>query len=182
MPNNQTTKQPTNLFKKFIFFLVFSFLFTQTFTAQLEYWLEFNEGCDIGAIIQTTRANQTIELDISNNSLKNFLNNQMVYKIRKAFPTSNKTRLQHTYIITINPFSGTQSAFMNRSEVRNFRLTDQDSALTDQTPFTIFLPNDYEDALTGGRNTALDLIKAPLAWKYSTGENIEIALITDNEV
>ncbi len=32
------------------------------------------------------------------------------------------------------------------------------------------LPNDYEDIITGGRNTALDLINAPLAWNITTGD------------
>ncbi len=40
----------------------------------------------------------------------------------------------------------------------------------DSTAFTI-LPNDYDDVITGGRNTALDLIRAPLAWTITRGEN-----------
>ncbi len=147
--------------------IVFSF----NSQAQVDFWLEFNEGYDIGDITQTTRANQTIEVDIDNNSFESFLNSQLVYKIRKAFPTSNTPRLQRTYLITLNPFDGSMTAFLNRPEVANFDLVGQQSILAETAAFNITLPNDYEDIITGGRNTALDLIKAPLAWKYTTGEN-----------
>lgn len=175
-PNNQTIKRQNNLIKNFLFFFVISFLFTQTSLAQLEYWLEFNEGYDIGSITQTTRANQTIEIDIVNNNLENFMNNQLVYKIKKAFPTTSNSRLQRTYIITLNPLNGTLAAFLNRPEIANFAVVENIQALAANETFSIELPNDYEDVLTGGRNTALDLIKAPLAWKYSTGQNVLIGI------
>lgn len=83
--NNQTTKRQNNLIKNFLFFFVISFLFTQTSLAQLEYWLEFNEGYDIGSITQTKQANHTIELDISNNSLENFLTDQLTNKKKYVY-------------------------------------------------------------------------------------------------
>ncbi len=152
------------------------FLFHESSIAQVDYWLEFNEGYDIGSITQTTRANQTIEIDIANNNFENFLNNERVYKIRKAFPTTTHSRLQRIYIVTLNPFNNTLGDFLNRPEVANLAVVENTQSLADNETTSIELPNDYEDPLTGGRNTALDLIKVPLAWKYSTGQNVLIGI------
>lgn len=149
--------------------------------AQVDFWLEFNEGYDIGDITQTTRADQTIEIDIQNNSLESFLNNQLVYKIKKAFPTAQTPRLQRIYLITLNPFDGSMAAFLNRPEIANFGYDDSEIILASEIYDNVDLPNDYDDLITGGRNTALDLIKAPLAWKYSTGEDVVIGL-SDSKV
>lgn len=172
--DDQTNKR--HQCKTLLLFFLLCFIFHKSSIAQVDYWLEFNEGYDIGSITQTTRANQTIEIDIANNSLENFLNNQMVYKIRKAFPTSITPRLQRVYLITLNLGDVSTAVFLNRPEIANFGINDTVITLTQDIGMNIDLPNDYEDVISGGRNTALDLIKAPLAWKYSTGQNILIGI------
>lgn len=62
------------------------------------------------------------------------------------------------------------SEFLSRNDVERIEPVYFNEQLTvDVAPFTV-LPNDFEDIITGGRNTALDLIRAPLAWTITRGE------------
>lgn len=156
-----------------LLFLTSTSIFSQN---AKDYWLEFEEDQSIGSITQTRNSDQTLTIQINNTSLEDFLNNQNLYKIQPAFPNSTRGRLQRTYIITLIPSLDIVSAFMNRPEIANFAVVDNTNVLATTEAYNITLPDDYEDIITGGRNTALDLIKAPLAWKYSTGENVLIGI------
>ncbi len=147
-----------------------------------EFWLEFKDGYDIGTIIQEKNDDQTLCIDISDNFLENFLNNQNLYKIKKAFPTSTSVMLQRVYVVSLDPMTSHED-FLTRPEIENFVQIEDTfnqletiDILASSEEDTIELPNDYIDLLEGGPNAALDLIKAPLAWKFSTGKDVLIGI------
>jgi len=168
---------------QYVICLITIFTSVTTFSQQtINYWLEFKEGYDIGNIIQERNKDQTLCIDISNNSLEYFLNNQDLHSIEKAFPTTTNSMLQRVYVISLNSIKSTKD-FTSRLEIENFAQIEDTFnqseatdilASSDTDDYT--LPNDYIDVLIGGRNASLDLIKAPLAWKFSTGEDILIGI------
>jgi subtilisin family serine protease len=135
------------------------------------YYLEINEGYELGEIQKTVNTDQTLTLYIENTALAAALNEKPVYNFDLAFPKSLNPRLQRVYLFTIaKDFS--VSSLLNIVEIKNLILIDNfhENLLVNQNSDFDILPDDYDDIITGGRNTALDLIRAPLAWTVTTGD------------
>ena len=146
-----------------------------------DYFLKIKQGHDLGAIQKTTNIDSTLTLSFANSDLKNILNSKTIYKFEKPFPNLNSAFLDLVYLITIDDTESTTD-ITSRNEVQYLELIEDDIQLTEDfsQPYAI-VPNDYIDVLLGGRNTALDLIKAPLAWTIATGENVLVG-VADTKV
>lgn len=155
----------------------------KTFGQQkIDYWLELKDGYDIKTITQERNDNQTFCFNNTNNELVHFLNNQDLHSIEKAFPTAKSKMLQRVYVITLHSIDTTKD-FIERPEIANFTKiedtfneTETIDVIASSDDNGVQLPNDYIDLIEGGRNAALDLIKAPLAWKFSAGDNVLVGI------
>ncbi len=133
------------------------------------YYLEIKEGYELGEIQKTVNTDQTLTLSMQNTELAAALNAKPIFTFKRAFHNNLNPVLDRIYLVGLT--SGVSfSEFINRNEVERIEPVYFNEQLTaDVAPFTI-LPNDFEDIVTGGRNTALDLIRAPLAWTITRGE------------
>ncbi|MCF6308720.1 MAG: S8 family serine peptidase [Flavobacteriaceae bacterium] len=146
-----------------------------------DYFVLISNNYDLGMIEKTTKTDQTLDFSVNNASLTQFLNTIPTYTFEKAFPTSQRPRLQRVYLLSV--LEGTSIVtILQRTEVEDVELIDQNiMLLNDEAPSFGIIPNDYEDIITGVNNTALDLIKAPLAWTISTGENVLVG-VSDSKI
>ncbi|WP_339699636.1 S8 family serine peptidase [uncultured Marixanthomonas sp.] len=166
--------------RKLVLSIVLLFPFVYIFSQSLDYYyVEFEEG-DVPQNVQTTvNTDQTLTFSMQNTALASALNVKPIYSFEKAFPKSLNPRLLRVYLITTQD-NFSISSLANRAEIDRLVLIDdfEENLLTNQNNNFSILPNDYDDVITGGRNTALDLIRAPLAWTITTGDpNINIGVV-----
>lgn len=147
-----------------------------------DYLLEVKENFELGDILQTLNQDQTVSLSMNNAGLANDLNGKQIFVFKKAFEKSQNPKLQRVYFLTVAENTSFSST-LQRSEIEQITLINNEVILTSETASNFgMLPNDYEDIITGGRNTALDLIKAPLAWSITTGDPNVVIGVVDAEV
>ncbi|WP_139855578.1 S8 family serine peptidase [Aequorivita sinensis] len=145
-----------------------------------DYFLKIKQGYDLGVIQKTIKPDSTLSLSMTNSSFAAVMNQKPIYKFEKPFPNLNSAFLDLVYLITLDE-TATTTDIISRNEVQYLEIIEDDIQLADEPmPFAI-VPNDYTDALFGGKNTSLDLIKAPLAWTISTGENVLVG-VADTKV
>lgn len=145
-----------------------------------DYFLKIKQGHDLGVIQKTLNNDCTLTLSMNNSSFANLINQKLLYKFEKPFLKLNSPFLDLVYLMTIDD-NVSINDILNRAEVDYLELIEDDIQLADEPmPFAI-VPNDYTDSLFGGRNTSLDLIKDPLAWTISTGENVLVG-VSDTKV
>ncbi|WP_347373836.1 S8 family serine peptidase [Aequorivita sp. Q41] len=145
-----------------------------------DYYLEIKEGFELGEIQKTINPNQTVNLTMANMALANELNTKQIFSFKKAFSNSQNSRLQRVYILRASEdidFSN----IIERIEIQKITPIINEIILTSDINIGM-IPNDYEDIITGGRNTALDLIKTPLAWSITTGDPNVVIGVVDAEV
>lgn len=102
-------------------------------------------------------------------SINNFFNNDIIInKVEKAFPTSQTTFLQKIYLITLSETDKLEN-------IRN--LEGIEDAYLREESIDLSTPDDYIDFDNNKRNTALELVRAPLAWSVTHGDpNITIGI------
>jgi len=163
--------------KKSLLFLIVLFINFSLFSQnRQEYLLELKQGIDLGIVQTSVNANETLTVTTNINDFSNFINSKSVYIFEKAFPTSSSALLQRVFVVTLDE-NESISEFYNRSEIEKFMISEELITLAD-SPFTISFPDDYEDLLYGVQNTALDLMKVPLAWSITTGDpNIVVGVV-----
>jgi len=156
-----------------IFFFCFNYsMFSQNSSY---YCLEIKEQHDLGVVQTSTNTDQTLAFTMSNTGFATLLNTNPVYTFEKAFPTSQTPRLQRVYLLSISENFPYQD-ILDRIEVERFFLIDENENLLSSSP-PFIIPNDYNDIITPDeRNSSLDLVKAPLAWTLSTGQNVLVGV------
>ena len=152
------------------------------------YIIEFKETANIGTIQKTNNPDGTINITTNNQDFSNLINTKNVYSLEKAFPTSVTPRLQRVYLMEIDP-SNQVADFSSSTQLEKFILEPQVSVLipdvidqlsTAQYQNPVDFPNDYIDIMTGVNNTALEIIKAPLAWTITTGDPSVLIGVADS--
>jgi hypothetical protein len=159
--------------------LLFLLLFTSiSFYAQNDlYVLEIKNGQDLGPIQTTTNLDGTLTFSMANTSFAESINTNTIFEFNEMFPTAITPRLKRVYLLLVSPNFPVQT-ILDRFEVENLFLMDpNENLLAEQAIFV--LPNDYEDPILGGRNTALDIIRAPLAWTITTGDPSIVTGVND---
>ncbi len=89
---------------------------------------------------------------------------------KEIYPGALNPWLQRIYWVGVSENFSSETSISQRSEVEKFFLIDKNENLFPIPEIPFELPNDYNDPVTGERNTLLDLIKAPLAWNITTGD------------
>ncbi|MAP54303.1 S8 family serine peptidase [Altibacter sp.] len=170
--------------KKAVFFLLFICSINVVFTQnQQSYYIELKDGYDLGGIQRTTHSDGTISITTNINDFSSIINAKTVYSFEKAFPTAETPRLQRVYVITMDSNSQIND-ISTRNEVERVVIneeivfTDGSMPVTDTSPI---YPNDYDDIITGGRNAALELINAPLAWTITAGDPNVLVGVADSK-
>ena len=143
-----------------------------------DYLLEIKDGYDLGTVQKTVNPNGTLTISTDITDFSNFLNSKSIYSWEKAFPTSTRPKLQRVYLISLDENTNTVD-FNNRAEVE-IMFMDEEVAYTNSLTQSIY-PNDYDDFILGGRNTALDLMKVPLAWTITTGDPSQLVGLADSK-
>lgn len=166
--------------KKNYFIFLMLFLLSNFYGQELDsYYFEVKEGYELGDIQKTTKTDGTLTLSFSNTALANALNSKPIYSFEKAFPKSKNPRLQRVYILT-TPQNTSFDSLLTRTEVNLISLIDENVVLLSSNSNADYdiLPDDYEDIMYSGRNTSLDLIRAPQAWRITIGnEDVVIGVV-----
>jgi len=119
--------------------------------------------------IDFNQVGDRIILNSSATSINNFFNNSVIINnVEKAFPTSQTKYLQKIYLITLSePY--------NLENIKNIKGI-KDAYLREES-IELSTPDDYIDFDNSKRNTALELVRAPLAWSITNGDpNIAIGI------
>lgn len=169
--------------KKVLFSLVYFvtlFLNAQDFK---EYYVVVKEGKSIEPITKSLNSNGKISLTFEStlNHLQLFFENKNVLKYEKAFPTAKTPLLKRTYIVWIANNEDFKNQFQNFQEIQLIEELFKPVLLIEPNDY-ILTPNNANFPCTPNASTQsqLDLIRAPLAWEITEGnENIVVGM-SDN--
>lgn len=139
------------------------------------YYVKLKPNINLGIITKTENPDKTLTLQSSVPDFSNFLSTKNVYEFKEAFPNLQSPILQNVYYLTMDE----NASFMDisaRSEVESVDFLEQE-ILTADPP----LPNDYNEInLDNRKNTALELINAPLAWTVTKGDPSILVAVIDS--
>ncbi len=162
----------------FALVLPFVYIYSQDLDS---YYLEIKEGYELGEIQKIVNADQTLTLTMQNIGFASALNAKPVFTFEKAFPDVQFSNIERTYLLSVSTGINVNE-ILNRHEVNFYeQVFFNEMLLENQTTSFSILPDDYNDLIIGGRNTALDLIRAPLAWTITKGNGILVG-IADTKV
>jgi len=133
-----------------------------------DFYIEFKTDPKIVQTVQNQRGVNTFMT--SSFELSEFLNNQNVLSLEKAYPTASSERLQRIYKLKLRD-SSTISAFKKRLEVVN-------ASPRDKPDLSNSYPNDYLDK-NGNPDPGLQLVRAPQAWQITKGDSAVVVGIVD---
>lgn len=153
-----------------VILLVLNFSFSQTNNNTIDYIVVMKEGYNLDYTKKSIREDSYFSFELQNDNLKEYLRSIPVYEIKKEFTTARTPYLQRVYRISTNS-EELLSSLINRNE---FEYVEKYEA-----PKTLDLPNDFNIPIDGERNTALDLIRATMAWGVTTGSSNVVVGITD---
>lgn len=157
--------------KRFLF--LFCMFFTMLLTAQnrQDYYILAKSGYSLEPIQKITNLDETITLDLIDNTLEIFFNSLPIYYFHKAFPTATTPYLQRVYLLTLTNDTYLQSIF-DRTEIEYVELVEKEDRL-------LYAPDDFYGLPNANPSTQLDLIKAQKAWNITHGDPNIIAGIVD---
>ncbi|GGD82069.1 S8 family serine peptidase [Planktosalinus lacus] len=156
--------------RKLAFCIVLLLPFVYIYSQDLDYYyVEFKEGDVPQNIQKTVNTDQTLTLSMDNSNLAAAFNQKPIYTFKRAFLYNLNPVLDRIYLVGITT-GVTLHELTNRVEIERLEQVFFNEQLTANVEQFTILPNDYDDIITGGRNTALDLIRAPLAWTITRGE------------
>lgn len=162
----------------FVLMLPFVYIYSQDLDY---YYVEFKEGDVPQNIQKTVNPDNTLTLSMENIDLATALNEKSVYTFEEGFIDFQNPILKRTYLLGVLHETAV-GTILNREEIESYEYVDFNYILTGSTnDYFLIQPNDYDDLITGGRNTALDLIKAPLAWTVTRGQGVTVG-IADTKV
>jgi subtilisin family serine protease len=152
--------------------LVWNLSISQTNNNTIDYIVVMKEGFNLEYNQKSIRDGGYYSFELQNNQLKRYINSNPIYEIKKEFPTSRTPYLQRAYRVSTNS-DDLLNSLINRNEI--------EYAEKYHEPQTLNLPNDFNIPIDGERNTALDLIRAPMAWGITTGSSNVIVGIADGD-
>jgi subtilisin family serine protease len=154
-----------------------------------EYYIEIKDGVNLGAVSTTPNPDETVTISTANQNFSTFINGKQPYSFKRAFPTSITPILQRVYSVSFESNIGLTD-FAQRSDIENMvpvelpqliDIASQPPTITpaELTALPTFYPNDYTELIFEGLpNTALELIKAPLAWTITQGNpNVYVGVV-----
>ncbi|TQD39032.1 S8 family peptidase [Haloflavibacter putidus] len=134
------------------------------------YYVEFKEGYVPQQFQKAQNADQTLTLSMQNADLAMALNAKPIYTFERAFHNNLNPVLDRIYLVSITQGVSLSELASRHDVVRIEQVFFNEELATESSASFTVLPDDFEDIVTGGRNTALDLIRAPLAWTITRGE------------
>lgn len=127
----------------------------------IDFIVVMKEGYNLDYFQKSIREDGYYSFELRNDDLKSFVNSKPIYDIKKEYPTARTPYLQRVYRITSNS-DELLNSLINRNEIEFAELYIE--------PLPLNLPNDYNTPDDGEKNTALELIRAPMTWGIATGD------------
>lgn len=152
--------------------LVCSFCFAQTNTK--EFYVVAKENIAIEPSAKSVNPDGHLSLTFSKPAFQTFFNNKSVYRYEKAFPTAFTPYLQRTYIVIMDD-SVTETSLKNNLDPSD----NQIEYIKELEPIKyLYEPNDYynNDFFNSSPLMQLDLVRAPLAWEITKGDNPNVVI------
>lgn len=144
----------------FFLFIIFQSLFLYSQNRK-DYFVVVKPGYAYAPLQATVNQDETLSFQMTDSAIENFLNSIPIYSLHKAFPTAYSPFLQRTYRVTLDNETYLDD-FFQRNEIEYVELVEEEN-------IELFIPNDYNYMDRGTPNTALEIIKAPLAWNLTQG-------------
>lgn len=142
-----------------------------------EFYVVAKSNATIEPTSKTVEENGRVILTFENQQLNNFFEKKKVYLFEKAFPTAVTPKLQRTYILSVVDDSLNETNLMNifndSNPVIEYVKELEKGGLLHE-------PNDY--VYNGSPLAQMDLIRAPLAWEITKGDNPNVIIgISDSD-
>ncbi len=115
---------------------------------------------------KTTLPDGTLSLIFEDKELNDFFNTKTVYQYKIAFHGTNSELLKRVYFVSFN-----ESDNLNFDELS---MIDFVAEIPDFKPLEY--PNDYDLEIPNIATNPLDLVRAPLAWEITKGDNPNIMI------
>lgn len=157
--------------KSFFLFIIFQSLFLYSQNRK-DYFVVVKSGYAYTPLQTTVNQDETLSFQMTDSAIENFLNSIPIYSLHKAFPTAYSPFLQRTYRVTLDNETYLDD-FFQRNEIEYVELVEEEN-------IELFIPNDYNYMDRGTPNTALEIIKAPLAWNLTQGNPSILGGVLDN--
>lgn len=158
------------IFSFFAMVLALNLTFSQANNNTIDYIVVMKEGYNLDYSQKSIRDGSYYSFELQNNQLQNYVNSKPIYEIKKEYPTARTPYLQRVYRISTNSEELLDS-LIGRNEIEFVEKYVEGHTLS--------LPNDFNIPIDGERNTALDLIRAPMTWGITTGSSNVVVGITD---
>lgn len=135
----------------------------------LLYFFKTSDSANLSVVQRVEHDNSELSIATLSNDFSEFLETQVVYEFRRAFPQAKTRAVRHIFLIALED-SSQVSAFLARPEIE---------AIVRYNPeLKGDYPNDFYDD-KGRPNTALQLIKAPQAWTLTHGDSTVVVGVSD---
>lgn len=156
----------------YLLFIIFCKVgYSQQTSNTVDYIVIMKDGYNLNYNQKALRESNYYSFELENIGLKTFINSNPIYEIKKEYPTARSPYLQRVYRITTNTES-IYSSLLNKFEIEHVAKFEE--------PLPLNLPNDYITIDDGEKNTALDLIRAPMTWGITSGNSTIYVGIADS--
>lgn len=154
--------------KKNYFLLVLVFISVNLFSQDIKnYYVVVKSNYSIEPLSKTSNSNGYLDLTFSEQSLKNFFDNKIIYKYEKAFPGTNSQLLNRTYLVSVLNSTNFKQDLNQLNEID----------FIESIPETIPMEYPNDTYILGEKNDrTFDLVRAPLAWEITKGNNPNVLI------
>ena len=154
----------------FCFFLLYC-SFAKSQTNFKEFYVVVKPSMTIEPTTKSVKSDGKINLIFNQSDLQDFFASKSVLKFEKAFPTATTPYLQRTYILAIEDNTLSESSLKNALNLSVERIEYIKEL---EKGGYLHEPNDYY--YEGTPLAQMDLIRAPLAWEVTKGDNPNVVI------
>ncbi len=156
---------------KLLFFAIFFYFISYSQTNIKNFYVVVKTNASIEPSSKSVNNDGHLIMTFNETSLQSFFNDKKVYKYEKAFPTAKTPYLQRTYILAIDDNELSELALKNAFNLSTDRIEYVKEL---EKGGYLHEPNDYY--YEGKPLRQLDLIRAPLAWEVTKGDNPNVVI------
>ncbi|WP_395092688.1 S8 family serine peptidase [Vaginella massiliensis] len=154
--------------KQNYFLFVLAFISMNVYSQDIKnYYVVVKNNHSIEPLSKTSNSNGYLDLTFSEQSLENFFDSKIIYKYEKAFPGTNSQLLNRTYLVSV------LNSTNFKQDLNQFNEIDFIESIPETIPMEY--PNDTY--ILGEKNDrTFDLVRAPLAWEITKGNNPNVLI------
>lgn len=154
--------------KRNYFLFVLVFISVNLFSQDLKnYYVVVKNNYSIEPLFKTSNSDGSLDLIFSEQSLENFFDSKIIYKYEKAFPGTNSELLSRTYLVSVLNSTNFKQDLNQLNEID----------FIESIPETIPMEYPNDTYILGEKNDrTFDLVRAPLAWEITKGNNLNVLI------